>query len=307
MSRLTSSGRLKRSDSRQMTASQHMVRANGLRFRTLVDGPPTGDLFILLHGFPEGAESWRRQLPVLAKAGFLVVAPDLRGYGLTDAPDSVADYSLDHLVADTKALIESFGRSEAHVAGHDWGAVVAWYFAGTHPAMTKTLSALSVGHPAALAAASRDDADQQARSSYVGLFLQTGKAEAVLEADDYKRLRAMYRIGPNPDAIPPASVEGFVRSLRRPGRLTAGLNYYRANLGTSGGAWERLTRLGPITAPSQLLWGDQDPALGRAAVEATGQRVGGTYRLVVLAGAGHWLQFERPAEVGRALCEVPTL
>ena len=290
-----------------MTASQHMVKANGLRFRTLVEGPPDGDLFILMHGFPEGAESWSRQLPVLANAGFLAVAPDLRGYGMTDAPEGVENYSVDHLVEDARALIQSFGRSSAHIAGHDWGAVVAWYFAAAHPDMTRTLSALSVGHPAALAAASRADADQQERSKYVGLFLQPGKAETVLADDGYRRLRAMYRVGPAPDAIPPPVIEAFTRSLSRPGRLTAGLNYYRANLQTGGGAWERLRKMGPIKAPSQLMWGDQDPALGRTAVDATASYLEGPYRLVVEEGAGHWLQFDRPDQVGRFLSEADKL
>ena len=284
-----------------------MVRANGLRFRTLVEGPPSGELFILLHGFPEGAESWSKQLGAVSGAGYLTVAPDLRGYGMTDAPAEVEAYSLDHLVEDVRGLIAAFGRESAHVGGHDWGAAVAWYFAATHPEMTKTLSALSVGHPMALAEASRVDADQQERSRYVGLFLETGKAERVLEAEEHLRLRAMYRFGPNPDAVPPAVVESFVRSLSRPGRLTAALNYYRANLRTGGGAWERLSKLGPITSPTQLLWGDQDPALGRRSAEETAKHVEGRYRLEVLEGAGHWLQFERPAEIGRALSEVATL
>jgi len=290
-----------------MTVSTHMVQANGLRFRTLVDGPPDGDLFVMLHGFPEGAESWSHQLRLVAGAGFLAVAPDLRGYGLTDAPDGVASYSLDHLVEDVSGLIGAFGRKSAHVAGHDWGAVVAWYFAAAHPEMTASLSALSVGHPAALAAASREDEDQQQRSQYVNLFLMEGKAEQVLMAEDGRRLRAMYGVGPNPDAIPPAVVEGFVSSLSRPGRLTSALNYYRANLKTGGGAWERLNRMGPITARTQLLWGDQDPALGRRSAEGTAQYVKGPYRLEVLEGAGHWLQFERPAEIGRALRELAAI
>jgi pimeloyl-ACP methyl ester carboxylesterase len=88
--------------------------------------------------------------------------------------------------------------------------------------------------------------------------------------------------------------------LSRPGRLTAALNYYRANLGR-GHSWEDVTEIGPITMPTTLLWGDQDPALGRTAVEATGNHVKGPYRLEVLEGAGHWLQFERPTEVSLAL------
>jgi pimeloyl-ACP methyl ester carboxylesterase len=282
-----------------MTASQHMVKANGLRFRTMVDGPPDGELFLLLHGFPEGAESWSHQLDALAKAGFLAVAPDLRGYGLSDAPEGVESYTIDHLAEDVRFMITAFGRTAAHVAGHDWGGLVAWFFAGRYPEMTKTLTVLSVPHPAALAAASRDDEDQQARSRYIKLFVDE-KAERVLADDDYRRLRFMFTIGPNPDAVPRGVVDHFTRSISRPGRLTAALNYYRANLG-GGSAWETLTDIGPITMPTVLLWGDQDPALGRRAAEETEKHVDGEYRLDVLQDAGHWLQFERPGEVSLAL------
>jgi pimeloyl-ACP methyl ester carboxylesterase len=281
-----------------------MVQANGLRFRAMVDGPADGEMFILLHGFPEGAESWSHQLDALAGAGFLAVAPDLRGYGLSDAPEGVENYAIDHLVEDVRFIITAFGRPAAHVVGHDWGAVAAWFFAGRYPEMTKTLTVLSVPHPAALAAASRDDEDQQARSRYIGLFLLEGKAERVLADDDYRRLRLMFTIGPNPDAVPRNIVDHFTRSLSRPGRLTAALNYYRANLAPGGGAWDFRNRVGPITMPTQLLWGDQDPALGRRAAEATRQHVDGDYQLEVLEGAGHWLQFERPGVVSLAMTSV---
>ena len=286
-----------------MTASQHMVQANGLRFRTMVDGPPQADMFILLHGFPDGAELWSRQVDALAKAGSLAVAPDLRGYGLTDAPDTKESYAIDHLVDDVAALIKAFGRESAHVAGHDWGAVVAWFFAARHPEMTKTLTALSVGHPAALAAASKEDEDQQARSRYVGLFLLEGKAERVLAEDDYRRLRLTWSIGPHPEAVQRSVVEHFTRSLARPGRLTAALNYYRANLSAVGAAWEGLAGIGPTKTPTVLLWGDQDPALGRRGAEDTRTYMEGEYELRVLEGAGHWLNFDRPDEVSRTLTD----
>jgi len=280
-----------------------MVQANGLRFRTMVDGPPQADMFILLHGFPDGAELWSRQVDALAKAGSLAVAPDLRGYGLTDAPEGKESYSIDHLVDDVAALIKAFGRESAHVAGHDWGAIIAWFFAARHPEMTKTLTSLSVGHPAALAAASKEDEDQQARSRYVGLFLLEGKAEQVLAEDDYRRLRGTWSIGPNPETVPRSLVEHFARSLARPGRLTAALNYYRANLTAVGAAWEGLSNIGPIATPTVLLWGDQDPALGRRGAEDTRTYMEGDYELRVLEGAGHWLNFDRPDEVTRALTD----
>jgi len=223
---------------------------------------------------------------------------------LSDAPGAVEDYAISNLVEDVAGMIKAFGRDSAHVAGHDWGAIVAWFFAGRHPEMTKSLTVLSVGHPAAMVAAAQDD-DQKARSQYVGLFLMEGKAEAVLADDDYRRLRAMYSIGPNPDAMPRAMVEHFVRSMSRPGRLTAGLNYYRANL-RPGTGWSALARDINVSAPTLLLWGDQDPALGRLQAESTAQQMMGDYRLEVLQGAGHWLQFERPDEVSRSLIQVVT-
>jgi pimeloyl-ACP methyl ester carboxylesterase len=284
-----------------MTASQHMVQANGLRFRAMVDGPADGEMFILLHGFPEGAESWAKQVDALAKAGHLAVAPDLRGYGLSDAPEAVENYAIGHLVNDVAGIIKAFGRSQAHVAGHDWGALVAWFFAGRHPEMTKTLTALSVGHPAALAEASRVDGEQREKSRYVALFLQEGKAERVLADEDGRRLREAFALGPHPDAVPRSIVQHFVSSLSRPGRLTAALNYYRANLGAGGGAWAALTQELTIRTPTTLVWGAEDHALGRKAVEATAGLVQGPYQLEVLEGAGHWLQFERPDEVSRSL------
>ncbi len=285
-----------------MTASQHMVQANSLRFRTLADGRADGEMVVMLHGFPEGAESWSRQITALARAGALAVAPDMRGYGLSDAPEAVEAYRIERLVEDVAGIVKSFGRGRAHIAGHDWGAIVAWFFAGTHPEMTKSLTVLSVGHPAAVAAASHADADQQERSRYVGLFLMEGKAEEVLSADDFRRLRAMFALGSQPDAVPSRVVDHFAKSVGRPGRLTAALNYYRANL-KPGTGWSALARDLKVGAPTTLLWGDQDPALGRLQAEATAQHVADGFRLEVLAGAGHWLQFERPAEVSRSLVD----
>ena len=277
-----------------MTAAQHMVQANGLRFRTMVDGPPSGEMAILLHGFPEGAESWSKQVAALADVGALAVAPDMRGYGLSDAPPRVEDYAMTNLVEDVASLIKAFGRDSAHVAGHDWGALVAWFFASAHPEMTKTLTVLSVGHPAAVIEA-RADAEQREASEYIRLFVLQGKAEEVLAEDDFRRLRVMFGGG-----MPRSAADGFVRSLQRPGRLTAGLNYYRANF-VPPAEWAARAMHVKVTAPTVLIWGDQDPALRRLQAQKTAEHMQGEYRLEVLEGAGHWLQFERPDEVGRTL------
>jgi pimeloyl-ACP methyl ester carboxylesterase len=112
----------------------------------------------------------------------------------------------------------------------------------------------------------------------------------------------MFRLGPNPDAVPKGAIDHFARSISRPGRLTAGLNYYRANL-IPGTGWSAFAHVSEVGAPTVLLWGDQDPALGRLQAEGTAKHMTGEFKLEVLEGAGHWLQFERPAEVNRSLVD----
>lgn len=271
------------------------LRANGLGFRLLAEGPEAGELVLLLHGFPEGAESWTPQIEALAAAGFHAVAPDLRGYGGTDAPEGEERYRLAELTEDAAALVHELGRERCHLAGHDWGALVGWALTARRPDLVETWTALSVPHPTPLIEASRHDPDQRARSSYIDLFRLPGKAEAVLLEDGARRLRRIYG-----GALPEQLVDVYARGQSRPGRLTAALSYYRANL--SEQAWSAFPPMpGPVTAPTLLIWGDQDPALGRRAVEATAGHVEGPYRLEVLEGAGHWLQFEAAEAVSRLL------
>ena len=278
------------------------LAANGLRFRCLAEGPEGGPLALLLHGFPEGAESWSAQLAAMAGAGYLAVAPDLRGYGGTDCPDGQDAYRMPHLVEDVVGLVEALGRERCHLAGHDWGSLVGWSVASHRPERLHTWSALSVGHPQVFGDAIRDDPDQRSRSAYVDLFLQAGRAERILAEDGYRRLRRMYQVGPRSDAVPAAEVDAFVAAMSRPGRLTAGLNYYRANLGPEAqAAFPPAPH--PIAMPTQLIWGDQDPALGAGQAGLTERWVAAEYRLEVLEGAGHWLQFERPGDVSRLLLE----
>jgi pimeloyl-ACP methyl ester carboxylesterase len=289
-----------------MNVEKGRLQANGIGFSVLAAGRRDRPVVLLLHGFPEGKESWEPQLIALAEAGWRAVAPDLRGYGGTDAPKGVEAYAMAHLVADVEGLISALGEDQVDLVGHDWGALIGWPFVSRHPKLVRTWTALSVPHPVALARASgldggpNPDPDQRARSSYIGLLHKAGKAEEVLLEDGARRLRAMYQLGPNPDAVPGEVIDLFVKGLERPGRLTAGLNYYRANLKPAAYISSPPTP-NPITPSTLLLWGDQDPALGRQAVEATAAMVEGPYRLVVMEGAGHWLQFERADEVSQAL------
>jgi len=291
-----------------MDIERGRLQANGINFAVLAAGRRNRPVALLLHGFPEGKESWEPQLKALAEAGWRAVAPDLRGYGGTDAPKGVEAYAMPHLVADIEGLVSALGEDQVDLVGHDWGSLVGWPFVSRHPGLVRSWTSLSIPHPVALGRASgldggsSPDPDQRARSAYVGLFHKVGKAEEVMLENGAERLRNMYRLGPNPEAVPEETIELFVKGMERPGRLTAGLNYYRANLRPAAfAAYPPCPK--PIKPPTTLIWGDQDPALGRKAVMETGSMVAAPYRLVVLEGAGHWLQFERSDEVSRAIVE----
>lgn len=270
------------------------LRANGLQFRALAAGPEDGPPVLLLHGFPEGAESWLPQLEALAGAGLRAVAPDLRGYGGTDMPEGEAAYGIDALLADVRGLVEAIG-SPAHLAGHDWGALIGWVFAGGHPMLVRSWAALSVGHPNATAKAVAESQEQREASAYIRLFRKAGKAEQVLSENGFQRLRAIFGA-----SLPQRIVDRYLEGLERPGRLTAALNYYRTALPQLALAAR------DVRVPTRLIWGDRDAALRRLQADLTARCVSGPYDLHVLDGAGHWLQHERPDEVSElllALCQ----
>ena len=147
-----------------------------------------GDPVILLHGFPENSHSYRHQLPALAAAGYRAVAPDLRGYGETDAPEGVAEYAFPNLVGDIVGLIATLGEESAHIVGHDWGGSIAWALAANVPDRVRSLTILNSPHPVASAEA-RQLPDQQQKSWYMLLFQFAGVAEEWLAKDDFANFR----------------------------------------------------------------------------------------------------------------------
>ncbi|MFE5541338.1 alpha/beta fold hydrolase [Streptomyces sp. NPDC056519] len=253
----------------------------------LAAGPPDGEKVLLLHGFPQFADSWTDQLASLARAGYRALAVDQRGYAAGARPGRVADYTVDRLVGDALAFSQALGSGPFHLVGHDWGGLVAWAFATEHPELLASLTVLSTPHPRALAAALRSDPEQVRRSAYVQRFrLPGGVAEAGLLADGGAGLRHVYG-----DSLPPDRIDSYVARFAEPGALTAALNYYRAlpgNLTLPGGR---------IRVPTLYVWGDQDIALGRTAAEGTGAWVDARYRFEVLEGAGHWLPDENADRV----------
>ncbi|MCK7624883.1 alpha/beta hydrolase [Streptomyces sp. RS10V-4] len=256
-------------------------------FDALACGPADGEPVLLLHGWPEFADSWRAVLPALGAAGYRALAVDQRGYSPDARPPRIADYAVPALVADALAFAGSQGTGPFHLVAHDWGGLVAWALAGAHPERLASLTVLATPHPEALDRAAADDPDQHRRLDYVRFFRRPdGAAEGALLAAGAARLRALYR-----DQVPADLIEANVRRLAAPGALTATLNWYRAP--------ETVLSVpaGRIAVPTLFLWGSEDVALGRTAAEATGEWVDGPYRFVELTGAGHWLPEEQPARV----------
>ncbi len=167
------------------------VEAGGIGIAYEVTGQ--GRPVILLHGFPDSGRLWRNQVPALAAAGFQVIVPDLRGYGLSDKPEDVDSYSLAALAGDVMAVLSDAGAERAHVVGHDWGAALAWVLGSLAPDRVDHLAVLSVGHPATF----RRTLAQNERSWYMLLFQFAGIAEHWLSDNDWANFRAWAR---HPDA-----------------------------------------------------------------------------------------------------------
>jgi len=267
------------------------VDVGGLTFDVRTLGPEDGEPVVLLHGFPETSLSWSAVAPVLADAGFRVIAPDQRGYSPDARPTAVADYAMQHLVDDVLGLADALDVGTFHLVGHDWGAAVSWAIAAHHGDRLRTLTAVSVPHLAAYNAALRGDSDQQERASYIGLMRQEGKAEDVLAEADGRRLRAMYD-----GKIPATHVDAYVDFFHDREALTGALAWYRAMTA-------ELANLPSVSVPTTYVWSDGDWAIGRASAEACGDHLTGPFEFVELDGISHWIPEEAAGDLAASILE----
>jgi epoxide hydrolase 4 len=253
------------------------------------EGPP----IVLLHGFPENWWSWRFQIAVLARAGYTVWAPDLRGYNQSDRPEPIGAYDIRHLVSDAAALVRATGSVRAHVMGHDWGGIVAWTLAGYHPELIDRLVILNAPHMA-IYARKVWRSTQLLRSAYVPFFATPALPERVLRARDFMLLRRSVRaLAVRAQAIGEPDIDCYVDALRQPGALRAALAYYRANM-----RGDAMRRAGAARIPAETLviWAMNDPALSPALLEGI-HDVAPRARVHRIENCGHWVQAEAASEV----------
>jgi pimeloyl-ACP methyl ester carboxylesterase len=257
-----------------------------------------GPLVVLLHGFPEFWYAWRFQIPALAAAGFRVVAPDLRGYNTSAKPPDVGAYSIGHLAGDVRDLIGERGEQQALVAGHDWGAAVAWATAAIHRDVVQRLAILNLPHPRRMLEGLRTRA-QLKRSWYMFAFQLPWLPERVIASSRFKWLRAGFEHDARRGGYTVSDIELYVQAWSQPGALSAMLNYYRAMLRRPPVGMGR----GRIEAPTLVIWGERDRYLGSELAEPHAQDVPRLERVVRLPDATHWVATDEAAEVNRLLVE----
>ncbi len=278
---------------------EHAV-VNGIRIHYVRQGE--GPLVLLLHGFPENWYSWRFQIPVLAEH-FCVVAPDLRGYNETEAPQDLESYRIEHLMDDAVGLVRHLGHERAAVVAHDWGGVIAYQLAAERPDLVEKLAVLNAPHPRKYFQAIRKSPRQLGRSWYVFFFQLPRVPEFIMSLGDFAFLRRSIRgMAVNRDAFPPEVLERFVGPMRRPGALTAGINYYRANL-RHREALGKARAFPILDMPVRVIWGEVDAALDITLIRDMDDLFRGPFDVCTIPDCGHWVQQEEPGLVNRYLLE----
>ncbi|MBS1683570.1 MAG: alpha/beta hydrolase [Bacteroidetes bacterium] len=273
------------------------IEVNGIRLHYVEEG--SGDLVVLLHGFPEFWYGWRRQIPVLAQY-YRVVAPDMRGYNMSDKPQGISQYKMDLLVQDIAELIEQLGSGRAILAGHDWGAAIAWSLAATRPELISRLAILNVPHPLEMRRALLGfNLRQWARSYYMFLFQLPWLPEWFIGRDPARTFRNVFKSF-SPRGIVPSEdeIQEYVKAYRQPGALTGAINYYRAAMRYP----HALDASAVLPMPVLMIWGEQDKALGKELTYQTKQYCN-DFEIVYDSTSGHFITADNPELVNAKLLE----
>ena len=268
-------------------------RHNGLTFDVRDVGPADGPVVVLLHGFPQHNDSWDAVIDRLTAQGYRCLAPNQRGYSPGARPPRRRDYTIPELVGDLGALIDASGAQQVHLVGHDWGAAVAWAAAAEMPERLKTVSPVSVPHPAAFLKSFLNS--RQGLASWYMYFFQLPR---VPEWSMKWRNGAMMSKLLQQAGQTPASAARDAQAMRKPGALTAAINWYRAMPLSNPRAINQ-----KVTVPTLYVWSDGDTALMPKSAHNTGRYVAGEYRFEIMPGVSHWIPDEEPDKLADLLLE----
>lgn len=251
---------------------------------------------LLVHGFPDSCSLWEQQVCELSMSGYMVLAPDMIGYGDSEKPSETKQYRLSEVVKLLLALLDKLCVQRCHLVGHDWGAATAWKFSLVYPERVSSLVVLSVGHPGGGPAAG--GLRQRAASWYMLFFQYVGTAEEALRGNDWQLFRQF--MAPAGEA----ATQAYIDNLSQPGALTAALNWYRANFRVDvfGATQVNPTKWPKVQCPVLGVWGSADKALTEQQMTVSEQFVApGCWQYVRLEGVGHWIPREAPAQLNALL------
>jgi len=269
------------------------ISTNSIRLHTGLAGPENGDPVILLHGFPDAWFGWEPQIRGLAAAGFRVVAPDQRGYNLSDKPSGVASYHMDTLVADVVGLADSLGFERFYLAGHDFGAMVGWLLAMRHPERLERLAIANVPQPVVMQRYIRRHPSQMLKSWYALFFQLPALPERVVRANNWRMLMSAM-----PKGLSEEERNRYREAWAQPDAMTSMINWYRSMLRHS----PKRTGSPRISVPTLVVWGKQDPHLSYDMAPLSVDLCDDG-RLVTLEDATHWVMHDKPDEVSQYLIE----
>jgi epoxide hydrolase 4 len=260
-------------------------------------GPNNGSVVLLLHGFPEFWYGWRKQIEPLAAAGFRVIVSDQRGYNKSSKPSGVRSYALTELVSDVIAIADQLGQERIFLAGHDWGAAVAWSVALLHPNRVAKLAILNVPHPSVMRRYLMKNWSQRRKSWYMFFFQLPYLPEAFLSASNFRRGAASLAGSSRPGTFSEADLAQYRAAWSQPGALTAMIHWYRAAFRYRAKFSDRTVRV-----PTRILWGLRDRFL-MAEMAQDSLRYCTQAELITFPEATHWLQHEEPARVSQILVD----
>lgn len=279
-----------------------IIPLNQITLHVMTDGPEHGTPVILLHGFPEFHYGWRHQVPALVEAGFRVIVPDQRGYNLSEKPRGIAAYDVDVLAGDVIALMDHFGIRKARIAGHDWGAVVAWTTALNHPGRVERLAIMNVPHPDVMTEFVLRNPAQRKKSWYVFFFQLPGLAEWMLSAGNFKNLGRMLQQSGRRNTFTETDITEYKKAWSQKGAVTAMLNWYRAvfRRGLRFAFSQNKPAARRVTVPVMMLWGRRDVALS-ADMARPSIDLCDAGELTFYDKATHWVQHDAKEEVNQKL------
>jgi pimeloyl-ACP methyl ester carboxylesterase len=285
-----------------------MITANGVHLHTVLAGDPYGTPIVFLHGFPDFWYGWHNQIPFFAQRGYRVIAPDQRGYNLSDKPKNIEDYRISILATDVKALIEALGYERVHLVGHDWGAAVAWWVATMYPERLITLNILNVPYPTVMMKQLQSgDLSQLLKSWYMFFFQIPGLPEALVSVDGYARMGDILKRTSNPGSFSDEDIALYRQAWAQPGAMTASINWYRAMFRSASEARQvakqnALDSGRKIQTPTLILWGEKDAFLGTSLARES-LKVVENGELVFFPKSTHWIQHDEPDDVNQYLLE----